>query len=58
MRRHFLLVRGPARARQHADRGVRTELEDILRLPVDPTLDQLDSALRTFVSFCAGYHGA
>ena len=33
------------------------ELEDILRIPNELTLEQLDSALRRFVSFCACYHG-
>ena len=34
-----------------------TELEDILRIPEDASLGQLDAALSRFVSFCATYHG-
>lgn len=34
-----------------------TELEDILHIPNDLTLEQLDSALRRYISFCACYHG-
>lgn len=34
-----------------------SELEDILTLPIDSTLQFLDSRLRTFVRFCARYHG-
>jgi hypothetical protein len=28
-----------------------------VRMPPDPTLDMLDSALNRFISFCASYHG-
>ena len=35
----------------------RTELEDIIRIPEDASLGQLDAALARFVSFCATYHG-
>ena len=33
------------------------ELEDILHLPTEPSLDRLDSTLKRFVSFCASYYG-
>ncbi|EJU01235.1 hypothetical protein DACRYDRAFT_116450 [Dacryopinax primogenitus] len=33
-----------------------SELEDCLKLQPDATLDQLDSALETFVSICSSYH--
>ncbi|GJE96647.1 DUF2013 domain-containing protein [Phanerochaete sordida] len=33
-----------------------SELEDMLHLPSDMTLDQLDAALRRFISFCGCYH--
>ncbi|KAJ3544659.1 hypothetical protein NM688_g5716 [Phlebia brevispora] len=33
-----------------------SELEDILHIPSDLTLQQLDATLRRFVSFCACYH--
>ncbi|KAI0343858.1 hypothetical protein BDW22DRAFT_1214156 [Trametopsis cervina] len=33
-----------------------SELEDILHIPNDPTLEQLDATMRRFVSFCASYH--
>ncbi|EMD36917.1 hypothetical protein CERSUDRAFT_114834 [Gelatoporia subvermispora B] len=32
------------------------ELDDILHIPNDITLDRLDATLRRFVSFCAAYH--
>ena len=34
-----------------------TELEDIIRIPEDASLGQLDATLSRFVSFCATYHG-
>ncbi|KAI0821512.1 hypothetical protein BC629DRAFT_1435333 [Irpex lacteus] len=33
-----------------------SELEDILHIPNDLTLEQLDATMRRFVSFCASYH--
>ncbi|KAL5514679.1 hypothetical protein ACEPAG_1995 [Sanghuangporus baumii] len=33
-----------------------SELEDIIRIPEDATLGQLDATLARFVSFCATYH--
>ncbi|KAI0749911.1 hypothetical protein C8Q80DRAFT_1269710 [Daedaleopsis nitida] len=33
-----------------------SELEDMLRLPEDATLDKLDSTLRRYISFCGSYH--
>ncbi|KAI0634529.1 hypothetical protein C8Q77DRAFT_1194633 [Trametes polyzona] len=33
-----------------------SELEDILHLPEDYTLDKLDATLRRYISFCAAYH--
>ncbi|KAI0816916.1 hypothetical protein BC628DRAFT_1098166 [Trametes gibbosa] len=33
-----------------------SELEDILHLPEDLTLDKLDDTLRRYISFCAAYH--
>lgn len=36
----------------------RAELEDILHLPEDVSLEQLDATLARFIHFCANYHGA
>lgn len=33
------------------------ELEDILRLSEEASLEQLDSTLARFIHFCARYHG-
>jgi hypothetical protein len=35
----------------------RLEIEDMLRMPAEPTLDMLDTALNRFITFCASYHG-
>lgn len=37
--------------------GRITELEDILSLPQDASLDVLDATLRRFISFSSRYHG-
>jgi hypothetical protein len=37
--------------------NMHVELEDILHIPNDLTLQQLDATMRRFVSFCASYHG-
>jgi hypothetical protein len=34
-----------------------SEIEDMLRMPAEPTLDMLDTALNRFITFCASYHG-
>ena len=44
-------------AETQALRNRNAELEDILHLPSDPTLSQLDSTLKRFTSFCVSYHG-
>ena len=35
---------------------LRSELEDILKIPKRPTLDQLDRSMCTYIKFCAEYH--
>lgn len=34
-----------------------SEIEEIVRIPSDADLVQLDNTLRMFVTFCAAYHG-
>ena len=36
---------------------VYLEIEDILQIPEDASLAQLDATLARFVSFCSSYHG-
>ena len=53
---HLPLTRTPTYP-AHITCVTHTELDEILQLPPDATLDQLDGTLRRFVVFCSTYHG-
>jgi hypothetical protein len=37
---------------------LKTELEDIVKIPADASLSLLDATLKRSLTFCASYHGA
>jgi hypothetical protein len=55
---HTPLARSPRLGHMYLTAFIwSSEIEDMLRMPAEPTLDMLDTALNRFITFCASYHG-